>query len=152
MKNIKEYKKFISYTINQISSCLKRLGYSYQSDELYIDSLDLEHVRILFSNNSLNRIIEFNYSKFIYNGISGSNVSVFIENDKRSYILQDILEYENVYYNKSQFSLLNYEGDFEQQVANFYCFLIELFEKEQIKLWLLGEKWGDIPFDWGDYK
>ncbi len=152
MKNTEEYKKFVSLALEQISNYLWALGYTYQCNEFYKDSLNIERVKIKFENKLLDRSIEFHHSKNNYGKINRSNISVFIQNSKRSYILEDILKNEKINYESSKFSLLSYEGVFEQRITSFYSYLIDLFENAKIKKWLLGDKWADIPFDWGQYK
>lgn len=152
MRNTDGYNKFISITLIQTSKYLEIIGFTYQSNEFYNDSLNLEHVKINFLNSLIDRSIELNYSKNNYDGVVRDHVSVFIANAQKSYILEDVLEYEKIYYIASQFSISKYEGSFEQQVEGFCKYLINLFENPKLKQWLIGEKWADIPFDWGRYK
>lgn len=77
--------------------------------------------------------------------------AVFIFREKKHVDLQGFLKLLGVVNDGSKFMLKSYPGSFEEQVEDFCQFLEASFETNWKDV-LLGEKWAEIPVDWGDYK
>jgi hypothetical protein len=129
------------------------LKYNYQFSQIRYGDEKMKDISILFSNLEINREIVFCYIPFDIRGNIEESVIVFFHKiPTGSYTEKEILLYEREVYDESKFNILNYEGNFEQQVEGVCKYLVNLFENPKLKEWIEGKKWEDIPFDWGRYK
>jgi len=152
MKNKEEYEKFVAVFAQQIDKYILSLGYFNQGYNLYEDSLKLRHIEICYLNTTIQRRVNVNYSNFKYKDFHDASIVVSLGKLNKLYPIQNILENEKITFKQNSFSLLSYEGEFEEQIILFCEYLIGVFNIPELQEWLLGKKWVDIPFDWSPYK
>ena len=140
------------YVISKIGNYIQDLNYTFQGETIGNSEEKMGDINFLFRNIFINREIVVSYLPFDVRGDVNECMCIFIHRlPDDSYTLQNIFKHEGIQYNENKFCLLNYSGSFEDQLEQFCCYIIGLFENH-LKIWISGEKWEDIPFDWGRYK
>jgi hypothetical protein len=140
----------------RIGNYLHSKNYVYKGNKIVKDINDSDSLYVSFTNPLIQRSVVFDYFYLNFRHEIAEYFVVFIEKEPYAHSddvhsIENIFKHEKKEHDASKFFLLNYEGTFERQVEQFCDYIIDLFGK-YLREWLSGEKWLDIPFDWGNYK
>lgn len=152
MKKEEKYRLFVATLKDKIGNYLSKRNYNFKGIEIIPSMGTTEWLCVRFENEIIKYDITFNYWIKSFNGDISEDISISIYNlSHYSISVYEIFKYDDIQYQNDKFCLLNYSATFEQQVEQFCEYVISLFDNH-LQRWITGEKWADIPFDWGPYK
>ncbi|WP_016778212.1 hypothetical protein [Anaerophaga thermohalophila] len=142
--------------INIISRFLKENVPVYFSNNLLFEKEETEKgLNICFSTKKRTRRICF---RFIEKKVTGEEINLFLINIQKfpfktandSMFLDEYLKKMKVI-NEENFSLNNFNGEFENRLKSFFQYLHEIIDNYAADV-LFGDKWENMPINWDPYK
>lgn len=141
-----------SVLLNRLGCYFEKYGYEFTDKKSGGDG-EMKSLQLVFINDGTLRVSRVYYLPFDFSGNASECVTVFIDqvNINVSYSLEKLFKYYNIPFDPNHFCLLNYAGSFKEQLEQCCDYCIGLFDN-YLQEWIKGDKWADIPFDWGSYK
>ena len=126
-------------------------GFKFQKESFGTSKLTGNNYNFFLENKQVRRSIDISFRPRPQK--NDYYFFAHIENTKnKEYIsVDDFLKRNKICTDLSPFTLSNYSGTFEQKVDQFLVFLEKALKEHMYDI-LMGKKWIQIPFDWGEYK
>ena len=130
---------------------LTDIGFKFQKEEFEKDELSGDSYSFIFKNVRAARSLEFNFTPD-YEGQPYFIVYIHDPDNKTldvdAYCKKHKIRFQG---DLDPFNLVNFSGNFEQQIKQFLGFLDRLFKEKMLAI-LSGQVCEEIPFDWHGYK